>query len=88
MSQRFRGITPEGSNTSSGNTRSSGRFTNKTVIVEELEEIQDPTEARHYLEKTQLIVPPGQIISPSLLLTALHHVTKFKSVPKQAINAI
>jgi hypothetical protein len=58
------------------------------VIIEELEEIQDPKEARTYLEKMQLIVPPGEIISPGLLSMTLHHISKIKNVPKQAINAI
>jgi len=85
---RLRGITPEGPNPTAGTTRTTGRFSQKTVIVESLEEIQNPQEARHYLEKTSLIVPPGQPLSPGLLSTALHHVTEYKSIPKQAINAI
>jgi hypothetical protein len=59
------GVTPDGSNSTSGNSCATGRFTQKTVIVEGLEEIQNPTKARRYLEKTLLIVPPGQVISPA-----------------------
>jgi hypothetical protein len=87
-SLRNRGVTPDGSNSTSGNSHATGRFTQKTVIIEGLEEIQNPTEAHRYLEKTLLIVPPGQVISPSVLSAALHHVTEYKGVSKQAINAI
>jgi hypothetical protein len=48
------------------------------VIIEELKEIHDPKDVHNYLEKNQLIIPPGEIISPSLLSTALQHVTKIK----------
>jgi len=60
----------------------------KTVIIESLEEIQNSQEAHHYLEKMSLIVPPGQPLSPGLLMTALHHFTEYKNIPKQVINAI
>lgn len=84
---RTRAITPDGTNTTTG-TRTTGRHTQKAKIVEELQEIQNSTEARQYLEKTSLIVPPGESISPGLLATALHYVTEYKQLPKQAINAI
>src|SRR6266700_8135691 len=85
---RLQGNTPEGSNATAGSNRTSGRLGQKTVVIEELQEIQDSKEARNYLEKTSLIVPPGQVISPGLLSTALHHITNYKGLPKQAINAI
>ena len=68
-------------------TRGSARLTQKTITNEELEEIQNSTEARFYLEKTQLIVPPGQEPTIGLLATAIHHVINYK-LPKPATNAL
>jgi hypothetical protein len=68
-------------------TRGSARLNQKTITNEELEEIQNSTEARFYLEKTQLIVPPGQEPTLGLLTTAIHHVLNYK-LPKPATNAL
>ena len=77
---------PENSNATTI-TRGSARLTQKTITNEELEEIQNSTEARFYLEKTQLIVPPGQEPTIGLLATAIHHVINYK-LPKPATNAL
>jgi hypothetical protein len=69
-------------------TRTTGRLSQKSVINKELQEIQNSTEARSYLEKTLLIVPPGQEPTLGLLSTAIHQVTEYKGVPTQAINAL
>ena len=82
------GNSPEGSYVTAGTTRSMGRLSQKTVINEELQEIQNSTEARSYLEKTLLIVPPGQEPTLGLLSTAIHQVTEYKGVPLPAINAL
>ena len=85
---RPRGNTPESHTTTNGTSRTSGRLNKKQVVMEEFQEIQDAAEARSYLEKTLLIVPPGEPTSIGLLTTALHHVTEYKGVPKTAIDAI
>ena len=82
------GNSPEGSYVTAGMTRSMGRLSQKTVINEELQEIQNSTEARSYLEKTLLIVPPGQEPTLGLLSTAIHQVTEYKGIPLPAINAL
>ena len=68
-------------------TRGSAQLTQKTVTNKELEQIQNSTEAHFYLEKTQLIVPPGQEPMIGLLATAIHHVINYK-LPKPATNAL
>src|SRR6202046_3177317 len=87
---RLRGNTPDTTPTTSTSATkcTSNRHAQKTHLIEELKEIQDTTEARIYLEKTELIVPPGQPISPGTLSTAIHHVTNYKGLPKPAINAL
>ena len=50
--------------------------------------MQNSTEALHYLEKTQLVVPLGQVPTLGLLMTALHHVCTYQGMPKPAINAL
>ena len=88
------GTTLEATNTTAGNmtagNRTSGRLSQKTVTVidEEAQHIQNSTEAHVYLEKSLLIVPPGQVPMTGLLVTALHHVTELKGVLMPAINAI
>ena len=57
------------------------------VTNEELEQIQNSTEAHFYLEKTQLIVPPGQEPTIGLLVTAIHHVINYK-LPKPVTNTL
>lgn len=83
------GTTSEATNTTAGN-RTSGRLSQKTttIIDEEAQHIQNSTEARVYLEKSLLIVPPGQVPTTGLLVTALHHVAELKGVSTPAINAI
>ena len=82
------GNSPEGSQTTAGMTRPTGRHSQKTIINEELQEIQNSTEARSYLEKTLLIVPQGQEPTLGLLSTAIHQVTEYRGVPMQATNAL
>ena len=76
----------EGSN-AAGNMHST-RLNQKSILNEDLEEIQNSTEAPHYLEKTQLIVPPGQVPTLGLLATAIHHVSSYKPMPRPAINTL
>ena len=71
-----------------GMTQPMGRHSQKMIINEELQEIQNSTEAHSYLEKTLLIVPPGQEPTLGLLSTAIHQVTEYKGVPLLAINAL
>jgi hypothetical protein len=82
-----RGTTPEGTSTTAG-TRASGRLTQKSVLDEEAQEIQNSTEAHTYLERSLLIVPPGQPPTIGLLVTALHQVAAYKGVAVPATNAI
>ena len=78
----------DANNATAGMTRSLGRLTQKTALNKELQEIQNSTEAHFYLEKTQLIVLPGQEPTIGLLTTAIHHVTEYKGVSHQAVNAL
>src|ERR1700735_4381487 len=87
---RLRGNTPDTPTTTSTSAtkRMSSRHSQKSHLNEELEEIHNATEARIHLEKTELIVPPGQSISPGTLSTAIHHITNYKGLPRTAINAL
>ena len=78
----------DANNVTAGMTQSSGQLTQKTVLNEELQEIQNSTKACFYLEKTQLIVLPGQEPTIGLLTMVIHHVTEYKGVLHQAINAL
>jgi len=84
LQTRLQGATLDGLMIS-GTNHMSGQHAQKTPMIEELWEIQDPIKMCRYLEKTLLIVYPGQISSPGLLSTALHHVTEYKGVPKQSM---
>ena len=78
----------DANNTTAGMSRSLGWLTQKTVLNEESQEIQNSTEACFYLEKTQLIVLPGQEPTIGLLTMAIHYVMEYKGVSHQAINAL
>jgi len=65
-----------------------GRLTQKSVLDEEAQHIQNSTEARNYLEQSLLIVPPGEVPTAGLLATALHQVAAYKGVSRPAVNAI
>ena len=75
------------SSNAAGNMHST-RLNQKLILNEDLEETQNSTEARYYLEKTQLIVLPGQVPTLGLLTTEIHHVSSYKPMPRPAINAL
>ena len=82
-----RGTTPEATNTAAG-TRTSGWLTQKSVLDEEAQDIQNSTKVHNYLKQCLLIVPPGEVLTAGLLATALHQVAAYKGVSRPATNAI
>ena len=63
------GTTPEATNTAAG-TQTSGWLTQKSVLDEEAQDIQNSTEAHNYLKQCLLIVPPGEVPTAGLLAIA------------------
>ena len=65
-----------------------GQLTQKSVLNEEAQDIQNSTEACNCLKQCLLIVPPGEVPTAGLLATALHQVAAYKGVLRPATNAI
>lgn len=66
------------------NTRRNG----PTALPEDLQEIKDSLDGRKFLEKRDLLCPPGEPASHALLATCLHQISLMPNLQKPAINAI
>lgn len=82
------GTSSEGANVAQETAWALGHLSQKSIINKDMQEIQNLMEACAYLDQSLLTVPLGQDPTPGLLMMALQHILEYKSIPKQALNAI
>lgn len=69
-------------------TRNGSRRNGESLIIEDLQDINDSTEGRKFLEKHLLLCPPGEPPTHSSLATCLHQVSAMVGIPETALNGI
>ena len=86
---RLQGNTPEKIATSSTARQTVSHQSQRSSIINEgLEEMQNPTQVHACLEKIEFIIPTDCPITCSTLVTAIHHVTNLKNIPRIAISPL